>query len=164
MSKSGKVVLGALAAASLLGSAGTALAATTETSQETATATVDQQESSASVENGVVNVANVEGDFTFTQDAVTSNEKIASVFRTAAQSFCAAAPWYSADQQGINIAVGGDVPNGYTANLSEMSDEGESATQLMGCACSANIAGGGAAVNAEVSGVPIATLLEKAGA
>ena len=55
----------------------------------------------------------------------------------------------------------GDVENAYTATLGQLAAEDEQTT-IMGCACAGNTAGGAAVINAEVTGVPMATIIERA--
>ena len=58
--------------------------------------------------------------------------------------------------------MGGDVPHAVTATIGEMTEEG-AVSSIIGCACSSNQPGGGAIANAEVSGVPLASIAAKVG-
>ena len=58
--------------------------------------------------------------------------------------------------------MGGDVPHAFTAAIGEMTEEG-AVSSIIGCACSSNQPGGGAIANAEVSGVPLASIAAKVG-
>ena len=91
--------------------------------------------------NGVVRVPNVQGEFSFDQTTVTPNNRMAD-------------DW--------SIAVGGDVANPYNATIGEIAQDDGTLSQIMGCSCAANPAGGRAVVNADVSGVSLAALIERA--
>lgn len=117
---------------------------------------------SATAESPVVSVPNVSGGFSYQQSAVTPNWKIAEVFQKATSALCnatseftvtAAADW--------SLTVSGDVERAYTATLGELAADDEQTT-LMGCSCAANTPGGAALINAEVTGVPLAAIIERA--
>lgn len=118
-------------------------------------------ESSATSNSTMVQVADVQGKFSFDQNVVTPNERISSVFNKAASSMCHALPTYVAMLKNNAIAIRGDVDNPGVSNLEE-ADPSELDTFVMACACATNLAGGGAIANAEVEGVPIKTLAENA--
>lgn len=105
---------------------------------------------------------NVEGSFSFSQDAVTSTSDISSVFAKAAATLCQSMPEYGAaclcDELIVNSPAGA-----LSATVSELADEEGAQSYVMGCACASNIAGGGAIANAEVSGVSIEALTALAG-
>lgn len=104
----------------------------------------------------------VEGSFTYDQNAVTSSETIRSTFAKATASVCASMPTYAAECTCWSIALSsGD--SELIATVSEMTGE-YAGTHIMGCACSSNIAGGGAIANAEVSGVSIEAIASMLGA
>lgn len=161
MSKnSSKAIIGVLAATSLVAGAGVAVADTVEAAASNGVVATSGEHAATVTEGGLVSVANVEGRFAFSQDSITPNKDIASVFRTAAQAICASMPVYS--DGGLAISVCGDVDNAYSATVEEMAEENGVDTRIMGCACSGNQAGGGAIVNAEVSGVSIADIMARA--
>ena len=91
--------------------------------------------------------APIQGTFAWDQATITPNALIKTVFQKAAIALC--------------NAVSGDVQQAYTATLGELADDDES-TAIMGCTCVSNGAGGPAAINAEVTGVPLATIIAKA--
>ncbi len=105
----------------------------------------------------------VEGTFSFTQGDVTSTDTIAQVIGKTAAYLCGssfiggeagnAAEW--------RIAVSGDVENAFVAPLGELEESGE-AHMILGCSCAGNPEDGLASVNAEVTGVTIAHILERA--
>lgn len=106
--------------------------------------------------------ARVEGSFSFDQNAVTSNEEIASVFVKAATSLCADLPEYGVQQAegAIRLKLRDQIMDAYVADV----EAGEATSLVMGCACGTNGPGGGAIANAEVEGVSVAALLSMMGA
>lgn len=102
----------------------------------------------------------VQGRFAYSQDAITSNVDISSVFCKAAATLCVSMPEYVADQVDGRILVSG--PNSsMTVAVEGIGDDQES-SKIVGCSCASNGAGGGAVANAEVSGVDLATLYRMA--
>lgn len=157
-------IVGAAAGVTLLAPGAVAFGDTVEAAAPDASgATWSHVEgASSTVESPVVNVPNVSGGFSYQQSVVTPNWKIAEVFQKAANALCnatteltvtAAADW--------SLTVSGDVENAYTATLGELAADDEQTT-LMGCSCAANTPGGAAVINAEVTGVPLATIVERA--
>ena len=113
--------------------------------------------------NGVVRVPNVQGEFSFDQTTVTPNNRIADVFQKASATLCGASTELAVTQaDDWSIAVGGDVANPYNATIGEIAQDDGTLSQIMGCSCAANPAGGRAVVNANVSGVSLAALIERA--
>lgn len=112
-------------------------------------------------------VTQVLGTFAFTQDAVNSVDEIAQRLATAPDYLCghgvdgleaadvAAEDW--------TIEVGGDVNRPYMTTVAELQDDPSAQTVLMGCSCAGNPADGRATVNAEVTGVSVKALIQKAG-
>ena len=89
----------------------------------------------------------VEGTFSYTQDAVSSNAEISGVFCKAAKAAA--------------VTVAG--PNAsFTATVDELAGEEEATSYVMACSCATNVAGGGAIANAEVEGVSLETLVQMA--
>ncbi len=104
----------------------------------------------------------VEGTFTWDQATITPNEVIKSVFQKATIALCNAASELTVTEaEDWTITVSGDVQQAYTATLGELADDDEN-TAIMGCTCVSNGAGGPASINAEVTGVPLATIIAKA--
>ncbi|MEG0620677.1 MAG: molybdopterin-dependent oxidoreductase, partial [Raoultibacter sp.] len=95
--------------------------------------------------------------------SITPNERIAQVFQRATNALCNASTelTVTANAADWKFSVGGDVANAYTATLGELAVDDEQTT-LMGCACASNGAGGPAVINAEVTGIPLASIIEKA--
>lgn len=119
-------------------------------------------EGTSTVQSELVSVPNVEGEFAYQQSIITPNWKIAEVFQKATNALCnasseltvtAASDWA--------IAVSGDVAYAYEATLGELAADDEQ-TKIMGCSCAANAPGGAAVINAEVTGVPLAAIVERA--
>lgn len=123
-------------------------------------ATIESVESQG---QGVVQVSDVQGEFSASQDAVTPTSAIRTVFRTATTALCASLPTYDDVVSGEwKVEVTGDVSQGYTATMQELAEEADQ-IYLMGCACSSNQPGGGAIANAEMEGVSIAAIAARAG-
>ncbi|MCI8425294.1 MAG: hypothetical protein HFJ72_06510 [Adlercreutzia sp.] len=104
----------------------------------------------------------VEGSFSFTQNAVTENATITSVFSKAAAALCQAMPDYAVQQLAASPAI--QVENGqsghtYAGTVADMSSEEGSQSFVMACSCASNVAGGGAMANADVSGVSLASIV-----
>lgn len=107
-------------------------------------------------------VRTVLGQFSFDQATITPNSVIKSVFQKAAAVLCDGATELTvSDAADWEITVSGDVAAGYTATLSDLAADNEH-QKIMGCTCVSNTAGGTAAINAEVTGVPLAYLIERA--
>lgn len=104
----------------------------------------------------------VEGTFSYTQDAVSSNAEIGGVFCKAAATLCASLPTYGCEAvKAAAVTVTG--PNAsFTATVDELAGEEEATSYVMACSCATNVAGGGAIANAEVEGVSLETLVQMA--
>lgn len=160
----GAKVVGALAGASLL-AAGSSGAGSSALAQEADW----EKESSGSVERILagtesrdVRVANVQGSFSSSQDGITPNEQLASVFRKASAALCGAEAedFCEPGREPRAIAVCGAVSNAFVAQLDELDDD--PVQLVMGCSCGGNPADGRAVANAEVAGVSIASIMERA--
>lgn len=107
----------------------------------------------------------VEGDFAFSQGIVTSVETIKKNFAKASQYLCGGQATGSgaltADPGEWVVSVRGEVGDAFSATLDEMAEEG-SAQLVMGCTCMGNPAGGRAMANAEVLGVKLAYIMDRA--
>lgn len=149
MTTSAKAIGAAASSLILLGSA--ALAAT-------------QQATEASAAAEATGVQRVEGQFSYDQGVVTSNETIASVFAKAAATLCqTTADGYGVyTAQAIKVSVAG-LPT-MEATVAEMAEEEGADSYVLGCSCASNAPGGGAIANAEVSGVSLASLMTMAAA
>ena len=157
------LVAGGMAASlalSVAASSGAALAdapQTVETANDAVLATVENMTSSLLVK---ANAA--EGTFAFDQTTITPNTTIASTFRPATATLCSA----TTDFAEVNplewkLSVTGDVDNEFTATVDELAGE-DSVQQTMTCTCGGNPADGRAIVTADVKGIPVTYLLDRA--
>ncbi len=158
-------IVGAIASAAILGSTAVAAGAVSPVDAPgdgavpgTGGIEVDQEQAVQ-----LVSVSNVSGSFGFGQDAETPNVDIKDVFQKSAAAACNVLVPSEEGAAEIELSVDGDVPSPYTATLSQLAEENGPVEQIMGCACTANAAGGWAVANARVSGVSIDTLAELAG-
>lgn len=153
-------VVGTITSAAILAAGGVAAISPEANAMPSTDAVVIEQQSSeaAAFANGI---AVVQGDFSFTQDAVASSESITSVFKKAAATLCASLPEYqvAAVSSTIRVVTGGD---GFTATLTDMESEQGTTHTILGCACATNAPGGGAVTNAEVSGVSLESIVQAA--
>ena len=130
---------------------------TVETANDAVLATVENMTSSLLVK---ANAA--EGTFAFDQTTITPNTTIASTFRPATATLCSA----TTDFAEVNplewkLSVTGNVDNEFTATVDELAGE-DSVQQTMTCTCGGNPADGKAIVNADVKGIPVTYLIERA--
>lgn len=157
------LVAGGMAASlalSVAASSGAALAdapQTVETANDAVLATVENMTSSLLVK---ANAA--EGTFAFDQTTITPNTTIASTFRPATATLCSA----TTDFAEVNplewkLSVTGNVDNEFTATVDELAGE-DSVQQTMTCTCGGNPADGRAIVTADVKGIPVTYLIERA--
>ena len=103
-----------------------------------------------------VHMADAVGVFAFNQDAVTSNRDIATTFRSAATALCASLPNYAVRGMAEAVGVGG--PAGAYGVIVGDATAADGDTVTIGCVCASNGAGGGAAINARVSGTSLRSL------
>ncbi len=145
---------------------GVALAATVDApTEETTWEHVEATESVAYAKQGTVGVkaADVQGTFSFDQTTVTPTDQIAKIFQKAPATFCQASTEMTVTApEDWTVSVSGDVGNPYTATLGEIVESDGQQTELMGCACAGNPAGGRAVISAEVTGVPLAEIIYRA--
>ncbi|WP_304426244.1 molybdopterin-dependent oxidoreductase [uncultured Adlercreutzia sp.] len=146
--------MGATAAVTL--GSGTAQAATPDVAAEAA---------EEGIVAGNVMLDEVMGTFSYTQAQGATVDVIRSAMAKASQYLCAGLPMVEGDIDASTWAIDirGAVDHSYTTTIGALQADDELVSQLMGCACAGNPADGGAAVNAEVTGVPVTTLLERAG-
>ena len=98
---------------------------------------------------GAVKVARAEGVFSYDQEAV----------RVVCGAGIALASENPLDWQ---LTVSGAVNDAYTASVGDLAGD-ESVQQKMTCTCGGNPAGGRAIVTANVKGIPVESILERAG-
>lgn len=110
-----------------------------------------------------VKVDEVRGMFYYTQEEVTPTDKIARALNESPDYLC------GSDFQGTQgdsvdtwiINVKGDVANQFSATLEELEESGRFEV-LMGCNCAGNPADGTSTVNADVTGITVASILAAA--
>lgn len=166
-----KILSGVLAGTALVASTGltfAALAPVEASASESARAVNTARTECPQGDTCYVTSQVMDGAFSFSQNVLSSNSQIANVFNKASAALCA--PACADSQEAANLAVGGKAltvagqDNRITSTLATMEEsEGETKT-IMGCACSANLPGGGAMINAEVSGVSLESLGKMVGA
>ena len=162
--KKSTITVGAVASAVIIAGTGTALAAQSAPAFVPAAdaAAVEQIAEGESLA-GYVDVANVEGTFSFDQTTVSDNAAIAGTFRKATQIMCGAREQQSAATvDGWQIEVSGDVANGYTATLTEAARAADPVQKFMTCTCSNNLPGGTAIATALVEGISVGDLFMQA--
>lgn len=158
--------IGASSVLAVTGMGGVALAATASTEAQPASGAqaVERQED-GSVDDFVVRMDKVEGEFSFTQSEVTSNDDIRKNLGEASAYLCGANPVGDGEAEAVedwSIAVQGDVENAYSATYEELSEKEELQTVVMGCSCAGNPADGRAVANAEVTGISVLKIIELA--
>lgn len=115
-------------------------------------------------QNGVREVPNVQGRFSFSQEQVTPVGEIAKNLGNASRHLCGANAMEETDIDAADwtISVYGEVKNPYEMTVAELQEDPAVQSVLMGCSCAANPVDGRASVNAEVTGVAVKTLVDKA--
>lgn len=134
----------------------------TDRSSDNPCATWTRVDPSQHVSTNEREVARVEGAFAFTQNDLTPNTVIASVFNKGAAALCDAATELTVSAPtDWSIAVTGDVAHPFEATIEQLASEDATST-VMGCACASNGAGGLAAINAKIDGIPLAAVIDQA--
>ena len=104
----------------------------------------------------------VYGEFSYDQQTLTPNSVIRSTFRGATATLCGATTDLVVDNPlGWKISVTGDVEQAFSLPVDELAS-GDSVRQVMTCTCGGNPADGRASITAEVKGIPVPYLLERA--
>lgn len=102
------------------------------------------------------------GTFSYDQTAITPNAVIKATFAKAAAAICGATNDFVVDNPlQWKLAVSGDVDNAFVATVDELASD-SAVEQVMTCSCGGNPADGKAIVTAEVKGIPLSYLLDKA--
>ncbi|MDR0515151.1 MAG: molybdopterin-dependent oxidoreductase [Coriobacteriaceae bacterium] len=171
----GRATLSAIAGIAMAASMTTAAALANESLSEGALApegldtgigtSLDASETKASVTGSTKVVkAEVAGQFSYTQTQVTPNAQIKRVFQKAAAALCNARGGFVAENPlGWCLSVSGDVDNAFSASIDELANE-SSIKNIMTCTCGGNPVGGRAIITAEVKGIPLEYLFNRAGA
>ncbi|MEG2533320.1 MAG: molybdopterin-dependent oxidoreductase [Gordonibacter sp.] len=157
------IVAGTMVASLALGGAGTALAAETAKNENNAPeSTAIKVAKECAAASTLISAAASEGIFTYDQTAITSNETIANLFRRATAALCGATDDFAASNPlEWKLSVSGDVDNAFSATVDELASE-DSVKQVMTCTCGGNPADGGAIITADVKGIPVTHLLDRA--
>ena len=126
-------------------------------------AAVDAEASS--LQAARVSAAVVEGDFSFVQTEVASNEWIYRNLAEGSRYLCGARASETAGAERAEdwvLTVDGAVEKGYSATMQEIASTGAVQSVIMGCSCLGNPADGRAAANALVEGISALTLVTMA--
>lgn len=176
MNKTASTVLG-VAAASALAAGACGAAAFAETPSHDAPAEGDDSvydvsspmdvRALADQATQVVQLQEVHGAFSFEQGLADSIERITRSFNKVPRYLCGAAAGPAQDVCAATgealgtITVKGEVRAAFTASLNDMASKDDPRI-VMGCACGGNPVDGRASVSAEVTGVTVRLLLERA--
>lgn len=111
---------------------------------------------------GVVHADAARGVFSFDQGTATPNAQIATTFRGATKTLCSATDdFVQVNPLEWQLAVTGNVDNAFVAPVDELANE-SAVKQTMTCTCGGNPADGRAIITAEVKGIPVTYLLDRA--
>ena len=153
-----------MAASLVLGGAGTAFAEepAQETDGTTGAATPAAVESAAASASAAAEADAAEGAFAYDQTTITPNSIIRDVFQRATAALCNATDDFAVSNPlEWKIAVSGDVDQAFTAAVDDLASE-SSVKQVMTCTCGGNPADGAAIITADVKGIPVSYLLDRA--
>ena len=115
------------------------------------------------VESAQVLEDTVEGTFSYDQATTTPNSIIKMFFNKVAQTICGATANLAIENPlDWRLEVTGDVENAFIASVDDLAKD-EATNQLMTCTCGGNPAGGRAIITADVTGIPLESLLTRAG-
>lgn len=104
----------------------------------------------------------IQGAFSYDQQTITPNDVIREVFRRATAALCNATDdLVASNPLGWRLAVTGDVEQAFDMAVDELAAE-SSVQQVMTCTCGGNPADGAATITADVKGIPVTHMLEKA--
>ena len=111
---------------------------------------------------GITSVANVEGEFSYTQDSITPIDEVFFYWENG--NHRGMTPDNDMDPEVLEnweITVEGLVDNPFTFKISEMKDQ--AVTRTLKMHCQTNPPAGSYIANCEVTGIPLSVILEKAG-
>lgn len=112
-----------------------------------------------------VQLDRVEGRFSFDQTAVDGNETIAKAIGKASATLCGASEANDFPSTGTgeawDVEVGGDVRESFVLAEADL-DENDYELRAMKCACAGNPADGKSTVGAQVAGVPLTDIIQRA--
>lgn len=158
------ILAGTMVASLVLGGAGTALAEEPSHNSDGAAAgtSADAEQSTAASASGMIETAASQGEFAYDQTTITPNSVIKSVFQRATAALCNATDDFAVSNPlSWKIAVSGDVDQAFTLPVDELASE-SSVSQVMTCTCGGNPADGAAIITADVKGIPVSYLLDRA--
>lgn len=145
-----KALAGALSVTAMMAQPATAIAA----EAPAAAASLDSRK-----EESFATIKNVQGKFSFRQDEVTPADDIFNLFGTVATAACAK-PGFAMDQvaqEEYYVNVSGTIKKDYSMTLDEIKTK-DAKQQLLKCSC----AGGKALAAAQVTGIPVSSILQMA--
>lgn len=112
-------------------------------------------------ERGYVQLSNVQGDFSFTQDSVSPGSDVFNIFGTTVNTMCSKPNPELVESEGgvanYYVNVGGDIRKAYTVDVRELAKDG-SESKILTCSC----VNGLGVVQARVIGVPLSAVVEMA--
>ena len=163
----GRATISALAGftmvASMAAAPAVALAGEPAADEPVAAGGTEAATNGTAVESAQVTPAQVEGEFSFDQTTITSNEVIKTFFQRVSQAICGATvPLVADNPLGWKLSVSGDVETAFTASVGDLANE-ESTSNVMTCTCGGNPAGGRAIVTADVTGANAVTFVSADG-
>lgn len=104
-------------------------------------------------------IANVSGEFTFSQDVITPSDEVFNIFGTVATAMCAK-PGFAFDeveQENYYVNVKGSIKKAYSLSLAQI-HEMQQKTKTMACSC----ASGPAVINTKATGVKLEDVIQMA--
>ena len=124
--------------------------------------TTSSANANATVQNGFVHADASMGTFGFDQGSATPNSQIATTFRGATTALCSATDDFAqVNPLEWKLSVTGDVTDAFTAPVDELANA-SAVKQTITCTCGGNPADGRAIITADVKGIPVTYLLDRA--
>lgn len=160
-------LLGASSALALAGmTSGVAAAEPVQVAPDPAVDPVAQVANDAYYRTDIVTTDVVAGDFAFSQNEVSSNSVIAGIGKSASY-MCNSLGHLVKDDSKLpedwTVRVQGAVTQNVEMTFAEMAESDAVQRLIMACTCMANPTDGRATANAEVTGIPVRSLLEESG-
>lgn len=154
-----------IGASSLLAAGAVAIPAIATTQADnTAQPAAQEQAHATAADSATVYLPVVDGQFAFTQGEASSNDEIRRHIGDASKYLCGSNLVNRAGETSAEdwqIRVGGTVDNEAVVTFGELLNSDEMQRLILGCACAGNPANGTAAVNAEVTGIPLSVLIKQ---
>ena len=166
MKMNGKTAAAAMSALALAGMSVAPMAAMAapEATADSTGAEVTRVADNAVEASGIVRTDQVEGTFSYDQEAVTPTSQITTVFAKAAATLCQAMPEYVSETTATSLVLTAPNSPEIVATIQDLAARDGNPGVIMACACATNGPGGGATANAEVEGASVASLAALAGA